>query len=76
MLRIARSVGEQFRQIIAQVRAQGGQVITAMLNTVIIKLLRHGIRATLNTRAAAGSDILKGWRDRRCAGAEHQRAWH
>lgn len=62
MLRIARRIGEPLCQTIAQVRTQGRDVVTAVLNAIIIKLLRHGIRAAINTWAAAGTDILKGWR--------------
>lgn len=76
MLRIAGRIIQQFGQTVAQIRTKGSKIVTAMLNTIIIELLRHGIRATVNAGAAAGTDILKGWRDRGGARAEHQRARH
>ena len=76
MLRIAGGVVEQFCQTVAQVRAQAGEIVAAVLNAVIIELLRHGVRAAVNAGAAAGTNILKGWRDRGGTGAEHQRAGH
>ncbi len=76
MLRIAAGITEKHRQVIAQIRAQRGEVIAAVRNAVVIELLGHSIRAASNAAAAAGTDILKSRGDRGGAGAEQQRARH
>ncbi len=43
-------IAKQCRQFVAQIRAQGGDVVAAVQNAVVIKLLGHVIRASFNAR--------------------------
>ncbi|ABX21916.1 hypothetical protein SARI_02037 [Salmonella enterica subsp. arizonae serovar 62:z4,z23:-] len=73
MFRISAGVGQQFRQIIAQKGAKRGDIITAVLKAVIIKLLSHAVRAAFHARADTRPVIFVGWSDSR-TGVKQKRA--
>ncbi|MPN55102.1 hypothetical protein SDC9_202781 [bioreactor metagenome] len=73
MRTVTTGIRQQFRQAVAQIRAQGGEIITAVLDTIVIELLSHTVRAAIHTGPRTRPVVFIGWRDG-SAGAEQQRA--
>ena len=77
MVIIPGGIAKQCRQFVAQIRAQGGDVVAAVQNAVVIQLLGHVIRASFNARTTACAVIFISWSDcgagteEQCAGDKH-----
>lgn len=72
---IAAGIAKLGCQFVTQIGAQGGNVIAAMLNAVVIELLSHAVRATLDTGTGAGAVIFISWRDGG-TGTQQQCTWN
>ena len=72
---IAAGIAKKGCQFVTQIGAQGGNVIAAMLNAVVIELLSHAVRATLDTGTGAGAVIFISWRDGG-TGTQQQCTWN